>query len=171
MRPMRGVRRGSLPGSFPPYHTRAGVRFNMAALIPVEGDTLENQPPADEHSIRALLGFDKVKRVTAKDGSTWWAEDPPMWSDPVNVRASSFLGVRCKPDAAPNLFGKVLYLSAEETAALDRLKEALVPVRGKTYDVRDKLKSIGARWDANARVWLVPASKMPEADAIVKKGP
>jgi hypothetical protein len=71
------------------------------------------------------------------------------------------------------LRGDVLYLSADETRALSGVssKEEYVPVRGRTYDVKERLKAIGARWYPEEKMWKVPKSVLAEADAIVRKGP
>ena len=44
-----------------------------------------------------------------------------------------------------------------------------IEVRGNTYPVREQLKALGARWDATARVWRVPAEKAAEAQALVPR--
>lgn len=42
-----------------------------------------------------------------------------------------------------------------------------VPVTGKTFLLRNKLKSLGGRWDADRKVWTVPADKAKEAQDFV----
>lgn len=72
------------------------------------------------------------------------------------------------------MYGDVLYLSAEESRALTGLSSGAddyVPVHGRTYDVREKLKAIGARWFAQEKLWKVPKSRLAEANDIVRKGP
>lgn len=46
-----------------------------------------------------------------------------------------------------------------------------VAITGKTYPVKDRLKEIGARWNAEGKVWEIEANKLPEAQAIVDAGP
>ena len=48
---------------------------------------------------------------------------------------------------------------------------AQVAIAGNTYPVRDKLKALGARWDADRKVWTVPPSKADQARAIVDSAP
>ncbi|CAB4144481.1 hypothetical protein UFOVP466_43 [uncultured Caudovirales phage] len=43
----------------------------------------------------------------------------------------------------------------------------LVAVSGNTYPVKDRIKALGARWDGDAKAWMVPADKADEAAAIV----
>jgi hypothetical protein len=38
---------------------------------------------------------------------------------------------------------------------------------GNTYPVKDKLKAMGARWNAAAKCWMVPEAKAAEAQALV----
>ena len=42
-----------------------------------------------------------------------------------------------------------------------------VLVTGNTYPVKDSLKALGARWDATAKGWRVPADKADAARALV----
>ena len=44
---------------------------------------------------------------------------------------------------------------------------ATVLVTGNTYPVKDSLKALGARWDAAAKGWRVPADKAEAARALV----
>jgi hypothetical protein len=41
-------------------------------------------------------------------------------------------------------------------------------VQGNTYPCRDQLKAMGARWDATAKGWRVPAERAAEAKEIVE---
>lgn len=43
----------------------------------------------------------------------------------------------------------------------------MVPVRGNTYPVKDKLGRLGARWSAADKCWMVPESKLSQALALV----
>jgi len=48
-------------------------------------------------------------------------------------------------------------------------KSNLAAVGGNTFPVKEQLKSkCGAKWDRDARVWMVPANKLEEALAIVR---
>ncbi len=42
-----------------------------------------------------------------------------------------------------------------------------VLITGNTYPVKDQLKALGGRWDANAKGWLVPDAKAAEAQKLV----
>lgn len=44
---------------------------------------------------------------------------------------------------------------------------ALVEITGNTYPVKDALKAMGARWNADKKCWMIAASKAQEAAAIV----
>lgn len=70
------------------------------------------------------------------------------------------------------LHGEVLYLSAAETNALyGRPVDPLVPIVGKTFDVKETLKAMGAKWDPDKRTWMIAQSKITEAQEVVRKGP
>ena len=45
--------------------------------------------------------------------------------------------------------------------------ENLVAITGNTYPVKDQLKSLGGRWNADAKAWMVPLAKADEARKIV----
>jgi len=47
----------------------------------------------------------------------------------------------------------------------------MVAVTGNTFPVRDQLKALGGRWDADARVWQVPESQAEAARALVANAP
>lgn len=46
-------------------------------------------------------------------------------------------------------------------------QENRVAITGNTYPVKDALKALGARWNADAKAWMVTADKAKEAQAIV----
>lgn len=46
-----------------------------------------------------------------------------------------------------------------------------VLVTGNTYPVKDAIKALGGRWDADAKGWRVPAAKASEAQALVTSAP
>jgi hypothetical protein len=43
----------------------------------------------------------------------------------------------------------------------------LVAVTGNTYPVKEQLKALGARWNADAKAWMVTPDKADQARAIV----
>lgn len=47
----------------------------------------------------------------------------------------------------------------------------MLPLSGKTFDVKDELKTLGAWWDPAARQWFIPVGKVAEANAIIARGP
>lgn len=48
---------------------------------------------------------------------------------------------------------------------------ATVLITGNTYPVKDAIKSLGGRWDADAKGWRVPADKAARAQALVSGAP
>ena len=145
----------------------------MATLIPISGETTEIAPPKNEAGVVAMLGSPGAHKFPAPDGSTWWMAAPTTVAK--NDRATRFYNSRHGRTGGPEvLYGDVLYLSAEESRALMGTSngvEEYVPVAGRTYDVRDKLKDIGARWFPQEKTWKVPKSKLTEANDIVRRGP
>lgn len=143
----------------------------MASLIPVSGEIAEIPPPKEETDISKILGAPGTYKHSAPDGSTWWTAQPFAISE--NERATRFYNARCGTDGVLVLRGEVLYLSAEETRILAGVssKEEYVPVRGRTYDVKERLKAIGARWYPEEKTWKVPKGLLAEANEIVRKGP
>ena len=49
--------------------------------------------------------------------------------------------------------------------------DTLVPIHGNTYPIKEQLKALGGRWNANDKVWEVPASLAAEAKAILNAQP
>ncbi len=142
----------------------------MATLIPIEGETTEVAAPKDRAALCAMLGGANAAVHRAPDGSSWWVAVPDEIG--VNERATRFYSARHPPGTTYVLSGLVLYLSASETHVLNGTPaDPMVPVPGKTYDVKEKLKTIGARWNADKRVWMVHQSRLQEALDIVRKGP
>jgi hypothetical protein len=46
-----------------------------------------------------------------------------------------------------------------------------VAITGNTYPVKDALKAMGARWNADAKAWMVSADKADAAQKIVTNAP
>lgn len=124
------------------------------------------------------------------DGASWWGlnyQFPPgpyqegMYPDknlflpnPANVflmnaRATQFNAAQGLQGLRNAARGNILYLSPEETRIYMRFKEILVPVFGDTFPVKDRLKAMGAWWDAGARLWLVPTHLLSTAQGIVRR--
>lgn len=49
--------------------------------------------------------------------------------------------------------------------------ERRVPVTGNTYPVREQIKALGSTWDKRRKAWLVPESRVKEAEALVASAP
>lgn len=45
------------------------------------------------------------------------------------------------------------------------------PITGNTFPVKEQLKAIGAKWDADQKCWTITASKIEEANKIVANAP
>lgn len=51
------------------------------------------------------------------------------------------------------------------------VQDDMVPVLGKTYPVKDRLKKeLNAQWNQDRKMWFVPKSKLDEANRIVRRG-
>ena len=44
-------------------------------------------------------------------------------------------------------------------------------VTGNTYPVKDQIKALGGKWDADKKAWLVPDGKFDQAMALVSGAP
>ena len=47
----------------------------------------------------------------------------------------------------------------------------MIAITGNTYPVKDQLKALGGKWNADAKAWMVPAAKADEARALVSGTP
>lgn len=47
----------------------------------------------------------------------------------------------------------------------------MVAISGNTYPIKDQIRALGGRWDADARCWRVPEDKADEARALVAGAP
>ena len=43
----------------------------------------------------------------------------------------------------------------------------MIKLDGNTYPVRDRLRALGCRWDAAAKAWMCPESRLEEANAVL----
>lgn len=48
---------------------------------------------------------------------------------------------------------------------------SLVAITGNTFPVKDQLKAMGARWNADSKAWMVAADKADAARALVSGAP
>lgn len=46
-----------------------------------------------------------------------------------------------------------------------------VLITGNTYPVKDQIKALGGKWDADSKGWRVPADKAEQAQALVAGAP
>lgn len=46
-----------------------------------------------------------------------------------------------------------------------------VAITGNTFPVKDQLKALGGRWDADRKAWMVPAANAAAAQTLVAKAP
>lgn len=47
----------------------------------------------------------------------------------------------------------------------------MIAITGNTYPVKDQLKALGGRWNADAKAWMVPDDKADEARRLVEVAP
>lgn len=47
----------------------------------------------------------------------------------------------------------------------------LIPVSGNTFPVKDEIKALGGRWNADRKCWMVPADKADQAFRLVQSAP
>ena len=45
------------------------------------------------------------------------------------------------------------------------------PVTGNTFPIKDQLKKLGGRWDAESKCWMVPEDKIREAQRLADSVP
>lgn len=46
-----------------------------------------------------------------------------------------------------------------------------IAITGNTYPVKDQLKALGGRWNADERAWMVPVNKANKARALMNGAP
>lgn len=46
--------------------------------------------------------------------------------------------------------------------------EPTVEIYGNTYPIREELKALGGKWDAERKCWLVPADRAGEAKRLLR---
>ena len=62
-------------------------------------------------------------------------------------------------------------MNSQPNNKMNATTQSLVEITGNTYPVKDKLRAIGAKWDAGKKCWLISSRKAQEAAAIVKTAP
>lgn len=157
----------------------------MALLIPhIDGqETLEMKAPGSDELIAQCLftGSTDPKQWTLPalpqrtihwyqpNGSSWWGlhptDHPNLYANKTGVRLFT---LQAQGTVLPSMYGNILYLSDEETQKHFHFRSVMVPVYGKTFDVKDQLKAMGAYWDALARLWLIPVGKYQMAVDLVR---
>jgi hypothetical protein len=141
----------------------------MATIIGPDGKTSEITAPSKPQQIEALTGVSLDWKTLAPDGSVWCGLRIERTGTPRNTHAEKLFHAR--GGAPTTLYGVILVLSKEEHRIFLGKPEELVPISGRTYDVKESLKAIGAKWDPDRRVWKIQPSKLAEAQEIVRKGP
>jgi hypothetical protein len=48
------------------------------------------------------------------------------------------------------------------------VKQGYLVVRGNTYPIKDQIKAIGGRWDANNKVWMIPEFRADYIEGLMK---
>ena len=48
---------------------------------------------------------------------------------------------------------------------------SMVAITGNTYPVKDQIKALGGRWDADRKLWTVPSEQVAKANALVASAP
>lgn len=43
----------------------------------------------------------------------------------------------------------------------------MIAITGNTYPVKDQIKALGGKWDANSKAWMVPEDKAEQARALL----
>ena len=43
----------------------------------------------------------------------------------------------------------------------------MIAITGNTYPVKDQIKALGGKWDANSKSWIVPDDKAEQARALL----
>jgi len=79
-----------------------------------------------------------------------------------------------KADVAERLLAELatgVAASEQAQAALPAETGEMTTILGNTYPVRDRLRSLGGQWDAEAKVWRVPSSRAALARAAVESAP
>lgn len=46
-----------------------------------------------------------------------------------------------------------------------------IAISGNTYPVKDKIKALGGRWDAERKAWMVPSERAEQARQLVAGAP
>jgi hypothetical protein len=47
----------------------------------------------------------------------------------------------------------------------------MTAITGNTYPVKEQIKALGGRWNADQKAWMVPDDKADEARALVSQAP
>jgi len=50
-------------------------------------------------------------------------------------------------------------------------EDAMLPVKGNTYPVKDQIRALGGRWDGRRKVWMVPDDVFIQAQELVSNAP
>lgn len=99
-------------------------------------------------------------RDTLRNAGAHWDADEKAWWIGDDAKAQAIATAHAVPVEAPT------------PASTPKSAPArMVLVIGNTYPVKDALRAMGGRWNADAKGWEVPAAKEAEAKALVAGAP
>jgi hypothetical protein len=50
-------------------------------------------------------------------------------------------------------------------------QKGMVAIAGNTFPVKDQLRALGGRWNADRKAWMIPVEKVDEAKALIASAP
>jgi hypothetical protein len=50
------------------------------------------------------------------------------------------------------------------------MQREMLPLKGKTYPIRDQLRAMGGEFDKGSNVWMIPADRIAEARKLIASG-
>lgn len=110
---------------------------------------------------QALVAIRKANAQVRKLGTTW--ED--LLRGKVTVIADPFNAGDLR--APPPVETRRPMRPVATPTPPPRVWVGYTPLYGNTYDIRDQLKALGAKFDGNVSVWMIPDSEMPRARDIL----
>lgn len=148
----------------------------MERLRNATGEVAKQTPGASKVRNVANAAREGYGKATAK--SVREASEPPTAPRPesnAGPAKGQYDNPRLKPPDHPNArnrstpsSGPAMMKPEDVTARIDASRPPVeeLPAQG-TYEVRDQLKKIGAKWDADKKVWRVPKDQIEKARDIV----
>lgn len=121
------------------------------------------------------LEADRVFVLNVHKMPSKWAKQPWQKEQEINLIYVAFTRAKTHlqfvTDEAASKRGNITPMPIAAAQAAPQGPQTMVPVPGNTYPVKDQLKAMGARWDAAAKLWSVPANRFAEAQALVRPRP